>query len=146
MDYDSPSMNCPRCGKENPESNAFCGKCGLEFAQYNPTQAPAEARPCHRHPKVMTQLSCGRCDRPICDRCVVLGPAGPRCRECARQSISRSPRTVLMDLWLSVRGLTRMGPFALYLYVLIVLLVVGMLRGSCSIVEQEPPQVESEEG
>ncbi len=31
-----------------------------------------------------TLLRCGRCEAPICPRCTVMGPAGARCRECAR--------------------------------------------------------------
>ncbi len=37
---------------------------------------------CYKHPREETRLSCGRCERPICTRCSVLGPAGVRCREC----------------------------------------------------------------
>lgn len=38
---------------------------------------------CYRHPKVETNVSCGKCDRPICPRCMVAGPAGMRCSDCA---------------------------------------------------------------
>lgn len=38
---------------------------------------------CYRHPKVETAVSCGKCDRPICTRCMIPGPAGMRCPECA---------------------------------------------------------------
>lgn len=38
---------------------------------------------CYKHPKEETNLSCGKCDRPICTRCMVMGPAGIRCPECA---------------------------------------------------------------
>lgn len=38
---------------------------------------------CYRHPKEETELCCGKCDRPICTRCMVQGPAGVRCPECA---------------------------------------------------------------
>jgi hypothetical protein len=44
---------------------------------------------CYKHPKEETGLSCGRCERPICTRCVVQGPAGVRCRDCA--SLKGSP-------------------------------------------------------
>lgn len=44
---------------------------------------PTAPKYCYKHPKEETGLSCGRCERPICTRCVVIGPAGPRCRECA---------------------------------------------------------------
>ena len=38
---------------------------------------------CATHPKVETELTCGRCDRPICPRCLVQTPVGARCRQCA---------------------------------------------------------------
>jgi hypothetical protein len=38
---------------------------------------------CYRHPRVETGVSCGRCDRPICPKCMVAGPAGMRCPDCA---------------------------------------------------------------
>lgn len=38
---------------------------------------------CARHPKVETVLRCGRCETPICPRCLVQTPVGARCRECA---------------------------------------------------------------
>ena len=44
---------------------------------------------CYKHPKVETGLSCGKCERPICTNCMIVGPAGVRCRECA--SLRGSP-------------------------------------------------------
>ncbi|HEX5322548.1 MAG TPA: hypothetical protein VFW40_02100 [Capsulimonadaceae bacterium] len=38
---------------------------------------------CYRHPKIETAVSCGKCDRPICTKCMIPGPAGMRCPECA---------------------------------------------------------------
>jgi hypothetical protein len=38
---------------------------------------------CYKHPKVETGLSCGKCERPICTDCMIVGPAGVRCKECA---------------------------------------------------------------
>jgi hypothetical protein len=38
---------------------------------------------CARHPQVETTLRCGRCDTPICPRCLVQTPVGARCRDCA---------------------------------------------------------------
>jgi hypothetical protein len=38
---------------------------------------------CYRHKNVETAVSCGRCDRPICPKCMISGPAGMRCPECA---------------------------------------------------------------
>ena len=39
---------------------------------------------CAAHPDVETELACGRCDTPICPRCMVQTPVGARCRNCAQ--------------------------------------------------------------
>ena len=44
----------------------------------------ADAQFCYRHPERETYISCGRCDRPICTSCAMLGPVGARCRECGK--------------------------------------------------------------
>ncbi|MBI3977349.1 MAG: B-box zinc finger protein [Chloroflexi bacterium] len=44
---------------------------------------------CAEHPGVETVLRCGKCDRPICPRCLVQTPVGARCRQCAQ--LRRSP-------------------------------------------------------
>lgn len=38
---------------------------------------------CARHPNVETGLTCGRCETPICPRCVVFTDVGARCPTCA---------------------------------------------------------------
>lgn len=38
---------------------------------------------CARHPNVETGLRCGRCDTPICPKCVVMTDVGARCPDCA---------------------------------------------------------------
>lgn len=38
---------------------------------------------CARHPKVETELTCGRCGTPICPSCVVFTDVGARCPTCA---------------------------------------------------------------
>ncbi len=38
---------------------------------------------CARHPKVETELTCGRCETPICPRCAVFTDVGTRCPMCA---------------------------------------------------------------
>jgi len=38
---------------------------------------------CARHPNVETELSCGRCETPICPRCAVFTDVGARCPTCA---------------------------------------------------------------
>lgn len=39
---------------------------------------------CATHPDVETNLKCGKCEKPICPRCMIQTPVGARCRECAR--------------------------------------------------------------
>jgi hypothetical protein len=38
---------------------------------------------CATHPSVETELACGKCETPICPRCLVYTPVGVRCRQCA---------------------------------------------------------------
>jgi hypothetical protein len=38
---------------------------------------------CARHPNTETVLRCGRCETPICPRCLVPTPVGARCPTCA---------------------------------------------------------------
>ena len=44
----------------------------------------SEALRCARHPNTETVLRCGRCDTPICARCMVMSPVGARCPSCAQ--------------------------------------------------------------
>ncbi|MBC7805880.1 MAG: hypothetical protein H7145_06990 [Akkermansiaceae bacterium] len=44
---------------------------------------PTEPVYCARHPKVQTALACARCATPICPDCLVPGPVGMLCRNCA---------------------------------------------------------------
>lgn len=39
---------------------------------------------CKYHTSTETLLRCGKCDTPICGRCVIPAPVGTRCRDCAR--------------------------------------------------------------
>ena len=39
---------------------------------------------CARHPTVETVLRCGRCETPICPRCLIPTPVGARCPTCAQ--------------------------------------------------------------
>ena len=41
---------------------------------------------CASHPGVETNLTCSKCGRPICPRCLVETPVGARCKRCARVS------------------------------------------------------------
>jgi len=39
---------------------------------------------CAYHPNVETNLSCGKCGKPICPKCMVETPVGARCPDCAK--------------------------------------------------------------
>jgi len=39
---------------------------------------------CATHPKIETNLRCGKCGKLICPRCLVQTPVGARCPDCAR--------------------------------------------------------------
>ena len=57
---------------------------------------------CARHPGVSTVLRCGRCDTPICPRCLVQTPVGARCPSCAQ--VRRLPTVDVSPAFLA-RGL-----------------------------------------
>ena len=39
---------------------------------------------CATHPKVETNLRCGKCGKPICPKCLVQTPVGAKCPDCAK--------------------------------------------------------------
>lgn len=45
---------------------------------------------CAVHPSVETELACGKCETPICPKCLHYTPVGVRCRECA--NLKRLPQ------------------------------------------------------
>jgi hypothetical protein len=62
----------------------------------------ADVTYCARHPEVETYLRCGRCNTPICPRCLVQTPVGARCPTCA--NVRRVP-TVDVTTPFLLRGL-----------------------------------------
>ncbi len=44
----------------------------------------AELRYCTKHPRVETNLRCGKCEELICPDCMVHTPVGVRCGDCAQ--------------------------------------------------------------
>ena len=98
-------MKCVQCNAENPEDKKFCGDCGAPLAaKEEAVPAPGEEGIyyCARHKKEATRVRCGRCETPVCTRCAVHGPAGVRCRDCARNRVPIRPRGVVHE---AVRGL-----------------------------------------
>lgn len=49
-----------------------------------PTSEESDTLRCARHPNTETVLRCGRCETPICSRCMVMSPVGARCPTCAQ--------------------------------------------------------------
>ena len=79
---------CPNCGAEAPLEANFCTTCGSALgamSQPNPEPQPDyQVHYCFTHPDVETGLSCTRCEKYICPRCMVQSPVGARCGECAQ--------------------------------------------------------------
>ena len=48
------------------------------------SDSPEQTLRCARHPGTETVLRCGRCETPICPRCLVATPVGARCPTCAQ--------------------------------------------------------------
>ncbi|MEQ1822969.1 MAG: hypothetical protein ABL949_10690 [Fimbriimonadaceae bacterium] len=136
-------MVCPRCAKDNDQENQFCARCGLEFAKVAAESPPKEGDQfCYKHPKVSTNLSCGKCERPICTKCVMMGPAGIRCRECGKMKVAVSARGVAHDAarpFADITAYFRRNP---YLLLILIPMLFGYMRGCttmCNQVEPIPP-------
>lgn len=140
-------MICPRCAKENDPDNRFCGRCGLDFTEYDhePKPAPGEELFCYRHKRTPTNLRCGRCDKPICTKCTVMGPAGPRCPECGKMHIPIRGRAIAHEAKRSVSSLFRGGPWTIYLLIICVMMLLGFFRG-CGESRRSAPPVQYEQG
>jgi len=48
------------------------------------TEAQQALGNCYWHPAVETGLSCSRCEKSICPKCMVQAPVGIRCKECGK--------------------------------------------------------------
>jgi len=57
---------------------------------------------CAAHPSVETELACGKCETPICPKCLHYTPVGVRCRSCA--NLKRLPQYDLSVVYMA-RGL-----------------------------------------
>jgi uncharacterized membrane protein YvbJ len=124
--------SCPRCARQNEDDVRYCGRCGLDIVEYEqhqtrPTSSDADV--CYRHPKEVTNLKCGRCMKPICTKCAQIGPAGPRCPDCAKQNIEFRPAAVVHTAKSSVLRIGRMGPYGIYFTLLIIVMILGFFRG-----------------
>ena len=63
---------------------------------------------CYRHPDREIYVRCGRCDRPICTGCAMLGPVGMRCKDCGKPAYdpltSFTPRQLVLGLGVALVG------------------------------------------
>jgi len=96
---------------------------------------------CATHPDIETNLRCGKCNKPICPKCMVQTPVGARCRECAR--LRRIPtynitptqyaKAVIVALALGVAtgvGWGRLKSWLSFLYLeFLVALIIGYAIG-----------------
>ena len=123
-------MVCKKCNAENLAEQKFCGECGAKLEPM-PQPISVEGEPgafyCSRHKKEITRLRCGRCETPICTRCAVHGPAGVRCRDCARNRVPVRPMGVLHEVSRSLdNGAQGVGRTVWYLAIWAI--VIGFIR------------------
>jgi ribosomal protein L40E len=120
-------MTCYKCKAENPAEDKFCGQCGAALnAAPVPVPNMEGAFYCDRHKTEPTLIKCGRCEKPICVRCTVHGPAGPRCRACARHSVPLRPMGVLHE---ASRGLGSPGVGRTVWYLAIWYFIISIFTG-----------------
>ena len=105
-------MFCKKCNTQNDDEKKFCGECGAKLeAPPQPVAVEGQdgAYYCTRHPKVPTLIRCGRCETPICQKCMVFGPAGNRCKACARHRTPLRPRGVAHEVARGVSNVASSG-------------------------------------
>lgn len=51
---------------------------------------------CATHPNVITGLTCNKCGKPICPKCMVQTPVGARCSQCAK--LSKLPTFIISPI------------------------------------------------
>ncbi|MBI4234527.1 MAG: hypothetical protein HY686_08810 [Chloroflexi bacterium] len=80
---------------------------------------------CINHPRIDTVLRCGKCDRPICGKCMVPTPVGARCKECAH--LRRLPTYTLPPLIVLRGGAAGLGAGAALGVGMALLLSLGLV-------------------
>ncbi|MFZ4506067.1 MAG: zinc-ribbon domain-containing protein [Fimbriimonas sp.] len=129
-------MECPRCGKSNPDSERFCARCGTDLTIKVETKViPVDEVPCYRHKNEMTALACGKCGRPVCYRCAINGPAGIRCPDCGVHKIPFTWRGFFADITLGSKrtlGSLNNSPYRFWIWFAIISLALSVFRGCTS--------------
>ena len=82
---------CSECDRENDSRDQFCGACGSRLSISRPetpsvtdNQSDLSTFYCNVHQDTQTQLRCGRCDIPVCPKCMTHSPVGVRCPRCSK--------------------------------------------------------------
>lgn len=113
---------CNKCGAANAANTKFCGSCGRKF---EPVPEAVEAGEeglyyCYKHPKELTRVTCGRCERPICPKCLVVGSAGVRCKVCARNRTPVRLRGLAHNAAAGIGGIDTRKVWYLYVWGMII--------------------------
>ena len=122
---------CSKCQAEVQGTPKFCPACGKKFV---PNPAPIAAGEdgvffCHKHKREATRVTCGRCERPICPKCMVLSAAGVRCKDCARNKVPIRMRGVLHDLGAGAKTPAAQRVWYMVAIMFVVNLFLGMFGG-----------------
>lgn len=88
------------------------------------------AQPCARHPKVMTYVRCGHCDKPICVDCMVDSPVGKKCRDCARSRTHLLESSPLQVLGAFVLATLAAVPAAWAMHLIPIFYIVPVIYGA----------------
>jgi hypothetical protein len=119
---------CSKCGSEADASVKFCPSCGSKFIPVAPAVNAGEdgLYYCAKHKKTTTRVTC---EKPICDRCMVVGANGVRCLDCARNKIPMRLSGVVHDAGRSVsgaaRGLGGRPVWYLYIWTMIIRVIMS---------------------
>jgi len=119
---------CSRCGAVNEPDNRFCSYCGGKFVAVAPPVSAGEdgLYYCWKHKKETTRVTCGRCEKPICHRCMVVGANGVRCHQCAK---NRTPFRFAGMMHSAKSGLGGLGDrpvWYLYIWFVIIRFIIGL--------------------
>ena len=73
-------MEPPRTANPTSDLSARADETDRGIEPLPPLTGPLR---CAAHPRTETYLRCGKCEKPICPRCMIQTPVGARCRQCA---------------------------------------------------------------
>lgn len=121
---------CDKCGVEAEAPGKFCASCGAKFVPRKEAVVAGNDGEfyCYKHSKEITRVTCGRCERPLCHKCLVMSPAGVRCRDCARHKRPVRVRGVLHDAVSAVGPMDQKKVWYLYIFTWIIRLFTGWFR------------------